>query len=305
MAINDSTAGEGSGAAAPAGQGTQPVQPTISAASTDYAAYYANLKPENAEILKAKGWDKNGQSGGYADVNTLLDSLRSAEALIGKNNLPQPDPLSPDFDNWPGFKALGVPDKPDGYEFKRPDMPLGADGKEIPYDDEAEKVLRQALFDGKVPAGKAQKAYDQLVSLQVARAQAIAQEIQRDRADTDANLTREWGAKKGEMTAKAQNALRQVAQKIGVDPNTLAMDGNAVLGSTGVTKLFAFLHDELGEDKIVPADGRAGDLSTPAGRKATLQSREANPDWMKALNDKNHPRHQDVVNERRILLGLQ
>lgn len=279
--------------------------PAPAAAAVDYNAVYATLKPENKEIFERKGYHRAGANGGPADVNMLLDTIRHQDGLIGKNNLPQPNTAdAKELSSWAGWKALGVPESADGYKINRAEMPVGADGQPIAYDEKMEKVLLGAMQAGRVPQAYAQNVYDALVSARVAEAQALHQEIAQDRIDTDAALTKSWGANKDKMVAQAQNALRQLAGKIGVDPNTLAQDSNAVLGSAGVVKLFAFLAQNMGEDIIVPSDGRPGDISTPEGARATIAAKEADPEFMRALRDPASPGHQQAVELRRKLYGV-
>lgn len=275
-------------------------------AAVDYNAVYAGLTPENKEVFSRRGFDKGGKDGGPADVNALFDTIRNQDGLIGKNNLAQPDMTQDDpFNGWDaGRKALGIIEKADEVKLKRPEMPKGADGKPIPYDEEAEKVLREALV-GVLPAKYAQRVYDRLTAMQIARAGAFQQQMAEDKATTDAAIAKEWGGERDTKIARARVMSRRIAEQIGVDPKQLNTDANALLGSVGMLKMFDFLAGQFGEGFIKDGGGGdANDENTPAGAKAAAARMEADPETAKALRDQGHPAHAAAVKRRAKLYEI-
>jgi hypothetical protein len=286
----DGGGGGGAGAGAGAGGG--------GGAAIDYGALYKTLSPENQEVFTRKGYDKGGKDGQPIDVNGLLDNIRHQDTLIGKNNLAPPDMTSDDpFKTWEGGrKALGILDKPEDYKLARKDMPKGADGKPLPYDEEGEKVFRQAIA-GVVPQKYAQKVFDALQDMQIARMGSFQQQLAEEKTATDEFVKKEWGAGASTKLARAQVIADSIAEKLGVDPAKLKTDANTAMGSVGVLKLFDFLAEQFGEGFIKDGGqgGDSGNENTPVGAKAAIARLDMDVEFSKARSDASHAGHKAAV----------
>jgi len=272
------------------GQQQQQQAPTI-----DYGALYGTLSPENKEIFERKGWGKAGKDGGPVDINAVFESYRGVEKLVGTDKIPAPRLDDPEaLNSWEGWKKLGVPDKPEDYKIKRAEMPKGADGQPIPYDEGLEKVFLTAAHKAKVPAATIQAMYDELISARVAEVTGLGQQFAQQKQETEAAILKEFGASVNAHTARAKEAWKYMAGLINVDENALIDKVDAELGSVETIKLFDKIAEMLGEDTL-KGGGDGGFKDSPAAAKAEQTRLMSDENFMKVYRDKNHPNHRESV----------
>jgi hypothetical protein len=267
-------------------------------AAVDYGAVYKTLTPENQAVYANRGFDKGGKDGGPADVNALFDTIRNQDSLIGKNNLAPPDMTQEDpFKIWEGGrKALGILDKPEEYKLTRKEMPKGADGQPIKFDEEAEKVFRDAIA-GVVPAKYADKLFGKFQDMNIARATAFHQQLIEDKNTTDLAITKNWGAEKDTKIARATVIADRIAEQLGLDPSEAKTAANSMMGSWPMLKMFDFLATQFGEGFIKDGGGGgdANNENTPAGAKAAIARLDGDSEFTKQRNDAGHANHKAAV----------
>ncbi len=276
-------------------QGGGQQQQQQQAPAIDYSALYGTLSPENKEIFERKGWGKAGKDGGPVDINAVFESYRGVEKLVGTDKIPAPRLDDPEqLNNWEGWKKLGVPDKPEDYKIKRAEMPKGADGQPIPYDEGLEKVFLTAAHKAKVPAATIQAMYDELIAARVSEVTGLGQQFAQQKQETEAAILKEFGASVNAHKARAKEALTYMAGQIGVDPGVLIDKTDAAMGSVETIKLFDKIAQMLGEDTL-KGGGDGGFKDSPAAAQAEKNRLMQDPNFLKVYQDKHNPGHNDAV----------
>lgn len=150
----------------------------------------ASPKPQVAarpEWVKEKFWDHDK---GEVKLQELSNSYNSMEKYLGNDKVPVPkDPN--DKIAWDMYyKAGGVPDSAEAYEFKRvDDLPSG-----LPYDEELEKSYRNFAHATKLNPWQAQNLYDAFAKHQVERHMAWQADQKQSQERLGVEFAREYGA---------------------------------------------------------------------------------------------------------------
>jgi hypothetical protein len=267
-------------------------------AIVDHAPYYATLSDDNKVAFAGRKFEA-----AKTTANDLLDVIRGQDKLIGRNNLEQPN-LSDDkaLAAWPGFKALGVPDKAEEYKLARPEtLPDG-----MQWDENAEKLARNVLLKAKVPAKFAQAAFDELVNDRITQFSAAKSAREEAARDMDASLARDWGAQKDANIAEAKRGAAVLAEKAGVqlDAGALADVMAGLYGNAGAIKVLHYIAKSNAEDSIRGGGQPSGDPNTPEGAKAQIGVLEADSDFMKAYTQADNPGHAAAVKRYSRLMQL-
>lgn len=258
-------------------------------ASTMFTGVFEKLNPDNQAMFKAKGWDPSKPD---FDINALGDSYRSVEAMVGKNNLPPPrtDDFG-EYQKWTGHKALGVPDKAEGYQVKRPQMPEG-----MSYDEELEKALIPAAHKFRLPQIALQGLIDEFSAFQVKRQKEFTTMQTSNKQAMNAELDRAWGAAREAQENKAKGAYQRLAQGMKLNEKLLADGLSFMMGDANVMKFFAGLDGLIGEDGALLGGGAGGGGDgTPDGAQAQIHALEADPEFQKAYHDPTHVGHKDAI----------
>lgn len=269
----------------PQQQQPQQQQPAIA----DYTPFYANLSEDNKRVFADRKFDP-----AKSDANALLDTIRNQDKLIGANNLPSPR-LDDDAElaKWPGWKALGVPESGDKYDLKRPDkLPEG-----MPWDEEGEKVARNAFLKAKVPAKLAQGAFDELVNMQIARARAQATQLKEAAAAAETELKSAWGSQFEIKRDGAKRAAITLAEKAGVKLDGAAVTDRLALlyGDANALKILDYVSGAMSEGSMRGGDKPSGGANTPEAAKAEIDKLETDKDFMEAYQTADHPGHRAAV----------
>jgi hypothetical protein len=215
-------------------------------------------------------------------------SYRSAEKLISSEKVPVPTNWEDEEQVSRYFKAAGWPDKADDYEFTRPDLP-----KDLPYDEDGEKYLRNVLHGIKIPKTQATKLYDNLAKLQIQRHAAWHEGQQKARGELEAAMAREYGPNVDRVKSEALTVVQQYADaqfKQYLDETGLGNDPRMVRFLANVAK------SQGGETRLV---GRAPPPANTADIEAQIS--EYRGKHMKALMDKTHPDHDMHVGKMKAL----
>lgn len=259
-------------AAAPAGDPPAATPAAPAAAPAAPAPWFQSERlPEDTRT-----WlDKKGMTKLSSD-DALLVAIKghqNAEKLLGKGVdaiMDRPAKDQP-YADWARANAamLGLPDKAEGYTAPPPEFWP----KDAKWDAELEGRARDVAFaQGVSPA--AHRAYVDL----------FAQKMKDmgDEADTDLNtakaqmmadLEKDYGAQTDARITLAKQAAQAVAEKAGLDSETINRIGTTLskeTGDAGVIRFLAAIGDMMGEDSGV-AIGKGGSLTmTPADARAEL-----------------------------------
>lgn len=213
----------------------------------------SNEKPDPDALSDAE-WLNNKKFGSFGD---MLKSARALEQRLGGERVP----VVKGADDKEGLalfaKAMGVPDKPDGYELKL------ADG----YDQDFVGGFRNIAHEAALAPWQVQKVVDWFEKTTGADAEANADKAR-------AELQGEWRDSYKQNMALSQRALTAM----GLTPDDL--NAMAVgMGLAPATKLMAKLGRMLGEDGGMAGDGNGGSgqmtLEAALARKAEIIANKA------------------------------
>lgn len=242
------------------------------------------------EWAPAKFWDRATKTVRTEDLGKGYQNL---EKLLGREKVPVPtgDDDEEGWQRW--YAATGRPEKPDEYEFQRPDkLPNGLD-----YDEDMEKEFRQWAHINGLNKKQAKNFYDGFVKRQVERHSAYHTHQQQAKAQVEGDMRREYGAQYEGKVALAKSALAKYADAdylkyldetgLGNDPRTIRSWIKIGEEMSGVQKL----------------KGAAVPEAAPADlEKAISEFRGKNE---KALFNRSHPDHDRVVKEYNKLFEMR
>lgn len=244
----------------------------------DWKATLGEHYAAHEQTLNAKGWK--------APVD-VLNSYVNLEKAFGSDKivLPGKDAAPEAWDAV--YAKLGRPEKPDGYELKKPE---GLDG----YDDEMALEFRALAHKNGLTAKQAAALHDWRVEAMQKLVQDAGQQRQRAEEqavqEMDAAMEKEWGSAAPERMEYAKRA----AAALGVDQATL--DGlGRVAKNFGALKVLSMLGELTKEGDL------KGEATKVEDAKAAIARLEADPNKMAALMDGNHPAHDEVQREKNAL----
>lgn len=236
------TAAEGSVDASVRSAGT-PDTPLVSDnGSTDTnASPFAGLQDE--------GTRKWIETKGLKSVEDLAKTAFNQESLLGSSvRLPGQDAKPDEIDKF--YSKLGRPEKPDGYEFKRPEG-LPAD---LPYDETlAGEFKSWAHKEGLAPR-QAQGMHDAFASWQAEKATEHMTALTQAVEDTADALVKEWGPQDSEGFKAKHEMANRALKKLGLvesfEKSGIILQGGA-LTDPQLAKAFSEIGERMfGEDSI-------------------------------------------------------
>lgn len=260
-------------------QQTQQAQPAwhgLPETDTEGLAYVAN-----------KGWKAP------ADI---IKSYQGAEKLIGRD----PSTLIPlpRADDPAGFRAvmskLGLPEKPEGYEFAKP-----ADGTKL---DEGYQTWARSTFHELGLPAQTVKALTAKHNEYIAGVLAQQEKDYNLAVESDKKaLLNEWRDGHERML----NAAQMAAKALGFKPEMIDAIERSV-GYANTYKFFAELGKKMGEGSFVTGDGKPSfnGQMTPADAKAEWDKMKLNATEMAALNDRSHPGFKAATDKKRNLFAI-
>lgn len=235
-------------------------------------------KDEKAILLghaKNKGWDKLSPAQAAFEA---AKAHRQAEQHIGM----PPDQVfkwPKDANDAEGYKALhtklGVPEKPEGYDFKEVKF---ADGSDL--DDEFINTLRKTLHDNNVPAANAPSIVKGVVQWMEGVEAGETATKQAAVIAGRAELDKSWGANKEANLFIAKQAVT----KLGLPQDFCEKLENEV-GYVGAMQTMLKLGQMMGEAKFVSSGGPAGGVLTREQAAERLDTLKRDPTWVAKVNN--------------------
>lgn len=247
-----------------------PVSPTV--VTTPSVDWQAHVPQEYAATFKPyEGKSLADVFKGYGEAAKLIGSRPQGIKVPGADA--KPEEVS-------AFrKALGVPDKPEEYQFTRPEV-AASQGM---WDDGAEKAF---LADAH-KAGLTQPQVQAIVGWYGNYLASIANGNQREAQAVMQELRREWGPNYDAKLGRANRAIQQY----GGDGLIDLFAGNGMARHPLVVKAFAAIADDLVEHGAMEHGGHTNVSAADAASKLTELRAELNklPDG--------HPRRSELVDQ--------
>ncbi len=195
-----------------------------------------------------------------------LDAVKSdfhKEKLIGKKGVVVPTDKSTPEEVSAFRKALGVPDKPEGYQLKPAELPEG-----LTWSDDLAKPFADIAHKHNIPPGAMNEIIGQYVAMQKLTAEETGRMFQAELDKGMQTLKDTW---KNE-TEKNLGLSARVAKTIGLDPTSPGLrDPNVVIALQRVGKM-------LSEDKMIAGDVSAT-MQPGKARANDIMTNPANPQF--------------------------
>lgn len=284
---------EGEGAAGAGAAGAQGGAAGGAAGGTD--SWYTGADAETTGFMQNRGWDKLDAKGAAL---AAIKSYREASAHLGA----PPDQLmrmpkdANDAEAWGKlYGRLGVPDKPDGYNF---DDVKFSDGSGV--DQDVVNTVRSLAAQNHLTP-EAAKAVAKTIVGMVEKAETVETDQYNVKLEAEkAALRQNWGGNAASNLVIAQNA----AGKLGVDQETLATL-EKTLGYSKVMEMFRQVGARIGEDNFLGGGnlGRTGPI-TQNQAKAELSAMETDTDFNTKLFSGDMQARQKFDNLTRIASGF-
>lgn len=265
----DATAGAAAvPAAAPAAPAPPADSPTAGGAPNDWRA---TLPADLAEHAKR-----------FPDAAAAVKAHLEAEKLIGRKGIIPPKEGDPPEVAAAYRAALGVPEKPEGYAFTKPDGVPDA----VWTEDGLGKLRAWAHELGLTPA-QAQGFGERLAKAEAEAVQRLAEGIEPDGRKMDDVLREEWGAGYDGKIELAKRAAKQ----FGDDAAITALE--ARVGGSALMRMFARIGEALAED--APAGMGTGSGGAPDPSAELRRYYEPGTPENAAYTQKLHPKHMETM----------
>lgn len=125
---------------------------------------------------------------GYKTPEDIVNAYRNAEQKLGAAITPPKDD-APEEEWGKFYDKLGRPEKPEAYDFKRPEgLPA-----ELPYSDELASTSKNWMHDAGLNPKQAQSIHDKFAGFMADQQKAVLTAQAAAVETTHADLTKEWG----------------------------------------------------------------------------------------------------------------
>jgi len=238
----------------------------------------ANEKIQNLEA-SSQDWKKQIDSDPDNNPNlkkyeTPADLWKAHTSLLSKlgdqASLIRPPKDAEDKEGWENLaKSLGVPEKPEDYQFPDVKRPEGMDP-----DKTQEEQYRQLAHKYKLAPWQAEGLYKEVVESNAKQFAELQGQAEKQAKDIESEMATEYGAAWPEKKESAQKVIDTFA------PNDSEIS-TKILNDPAAVKLFVKLGEKLSEDGIIGESAGTGRLSP----------KEARSEINKILNDEKHPYH--------------
>lgn len=231
--------------------------------------WVSGLTPELKNIVETKG---------YKTPADVVQAYANAERLIGVDKIPIPKDGVWDAT---ARTKLGIPETPDKYTYKRPELPEG-----LPWDQNFEKAALTKAHELGLTPNQVQGLIDLYAGQRVSEFGGLDTMREQAQAEAAETLKKEWG---NAYQVKLDNASR-AAKMVGGDELVEALVETGAGNNPAIIRAFAKIGAMLGEDRM-----RSGQPSgfglTPEEARAEATKLMSSP----AYSNRNHIEHAEVV----------
>jgi hypothetical protein len=270
----------------PGQQQQQPGQQQQQPAGGDWVA---TLDADSRAFVGVKGWKT---------PTDVISSYANLEKTVGADKIVLPGKDAKP-EQWDGvYKALGRPDKPDGYELKKPE---GFDG----YSDDLAKAYRDTAHKAGLSASQAATLHDWWAGAAMEANKREVAEREADAKKMDGELRTAWGAAYDGNVEAGKRGVQHFAKVAGLTADQAAGALDAFekrIGGAALMRMFAAIGKGIGEDTL-HGSGLGGTM-TPEQAKLEITKIEKTEASSKILTDKTHPEHAALVERRAALYKL-
>ena len=240
----------------------------------------ANTPPPSTDIRTfidekgnlGKGWAKtfggnDSWEGKYTSLASLVGAHKNLETMLGRDKVPVPTENSPQ-EEWDAFYSkIGRPEKPDGYEIKRPD---GLD--ESLWDDKRTEGFQAIAHKIGLTPKQAQELAAWELEYVGGQVKTMTEKADAEKASSSAALRKDWGAEYDTKMKLANTAAKQVG-------------GDALITNPALANNPDFIRAMA---KVGEMISEAGDLP---GARSERGSHSASPksEIERIMSDKNDP----------------
>jgi hypothetical protein len=272
-------AGQAQGSGAAGGAGNQ--------APTDWrSALPEDIRSEKV-FESIKGKDLNEA------FPVLAKNYLHAQKLVGADKLVIPGPTATPEEKAAFYTKLGRPEKPEEYGYK---LPEGL--TEDRLDKARIDAWRKEFHDAGIPKASAERFLNKFLADEFGTVQSREQAKAKELETNELAIKQEFGVKFDEKVNFARLALRE----FGNDGLSGLLEQTGLGSHPEVVKFFAKIGEGLADHRAVSGQGSQGNsFGSPAMAQQALTEFNANAENTKALLDRNHPRHDEVVSHRQKL----
>ena len=273
---------------APAGDVGNPPPAVVADPTTAAGAAQAVLDGP-PEYIPPKFWDGEKKA---PKIEDLGKSYMNLEKLLGREKVPLPQ-SDEDEDGWTRwYQAAGRPEKPDDYEFERPELPEG-----LPYDEDTEKAYRNWVHANGLNKKQAKALYEGFVKQSVERHAAWQGHQKEMQAKAQMELQRKYGGQYEAKISKARAALKKYTD----EAYFKYLDESGLGNDPRLIDAWIKVGDELAGDERLK--GNVQPTTTVADVDKVI--REFRTKNEKALFDATHPGHAAAVQELQGLYKMR
>lgn len=268
------------------------VAPVVGADPKSGSDWTASLDQETRGYLANRGWDKVTPAEAAVSASK---AHREAEKFLGVSAdklLRLADPTN-EAEYRAMWGRLGAPGDATKYDFS------GVKIGEKPLDPALSSALAAAFDAAHVPLTAAQQVATAFAKFQGDQSQAQLAERQAALDTNKATLAKEWGANADANLFVAKSA----AQKLGVDPDTVAALENQI-GYPKVMEMFRKIGEQMGEARFVTNQLLPGSqVFTRDQAVSRLNELKADREWSKAYMDGDAAKGREMRGLLRIITG--
>jgi len=224
------------------------------------------------------------------DIPGLAKSYIHAQKLVGADKIPVPNKFATDEDWQAVYSKLGRPENPDAYEFNLKENSN--------IDENALKGFKETAHKNGLLPKQAEAIMNFYNDMTQNYIEDLNSKSEQGRINAEQTLKKEWGAA---FDNKVQQASTIANKYINDDFAHLTLsDGTKIGDHPDFIKAFANIANDLGEDKLVAAQGPQYMTPAEIDKQIASLQQEGSAYW-----NKNHPGHALAVQEVQDLLALK
>lgn len=234
--------------------------------------------------LQDEGTRKWVETKGYKSVDDLAKAAVNQESMLGSSvRRPTDDAPAAEWDKF--YSKLGRPEKPDAYEFKRPEgLP-----SDLPYDEALAGSFKTWAHKAGLNGAQAQTLHDQFALAQAEQAKAHVTALTKAVENTADALVKDWGPQDSEGFKTKHELANRALKKLGLvesfkKSGIIMPDG--ALTDPALAVAFSQIGEKMfAEDRIDGGDAPGGDNPFKGDKNLTAISAlvKSDPDKARRL----------------------